>query len=72
MLFGLHISQIRLTSMITTCLCPSWIYLHYITCKSGFWRDAKITNMFEVFCMTGATRRPGNLDLVALWPLKLH
>ncbi len=43
--------------------------LAYITCSSGFWRDAEIIDWRDVFCMTGATRRPDTIDLITLWPL---
>jgi hypothetical protein len=50
--------------------------LAYITCQSGFWRDAKIIDASEVFCVAKAPRYqadirgPGTLELIALWPLK--
>jgi hypothetical protein len=54
--------------------------LVYITCQSGFWRDAEIVNASEVFCVAKAPRHqadirgPGTLDLIALWPFggRLH
>lgn len=48
----------------------------YITCDSGFWRDAKIIRASEVFCVAKAPRYQadvpvsGTLDLIALWPLE--
>ena len=50
--------------------------LAYITCKSGFWRDANIIRASQVFCVAKAPRyqtdlrAPGTLDLIALWPLE--
>jgi hypothetical protein len=52
--------------------------LVYITCKSGFWRDAKIVRAFDVFCVAKAPRYHADsrgarkLDLIALWPLETH
>ena len=43
--------------------------INYITIKSGFWREAKITRASEVFSMTGTARRStGALELITLWP----
>jgi hypothetical protein len=50
--------------------------LAYITCKSGFWRDAKIIRASEVFSVAKTPRYQadmpvsGTLDLIALWPLE--
>ena len=44
--------------------------LNYITNKSGFWPGATVTRAWDVFCMAGAMRRPGAIDLIALWPFK--
>jgi hypothetical protein len=41
----------------------------YITKKSGFWRDAKITRVSGVFSMTDTARSAiGALNLITLWP----
>ncbi len=44
--------------------------LAYITCSSGFWRDAEVIDSRDVFCMAGATRKRDTIDLITLWPLK--
>jgi hypothetical protein len=50
-------------------LVPVLDVLAYITCASGFWRDAEIVSSFDIFCTADAgTCRSGALDLIALWP----
>jgi hypothetical protein len=46
--------------------------ISYITCKAGFWRDAKSIHLSDAFSITNAARRTtGAFDLITLWPFNI-
>jgi hypothetical protein len=49
---------------------PVMDILAHTTCSAGFWCDAKIVSPLWIFSAAEAVRRPGALDLIALWPFQ--